>query len=109
MPRKKTPTFEEFWAAYPVHKARIDAERAWKHVLAADKVKAVAGIPAYRDECLRTGANLCYGQGYLNGRRWEDEPGGDTKGSDPSVSSVRTQGGLTPLCPPPDPDEMETW
>lgn len=96
MPRRKTPTFEEFWKAYPVHKAKGDAERAWKRVRAADKVKAVDGIAAYRDECLRTGVAMCYGHGYLNGRRWEDEPEGTT-GTAPAST------------PPPPPEEMETW
>ena len=76
MGRSKAPDFDVFWKAYPVHKDKPGAERAWSRLSASDKSRAVAGIPAYREECLRTGVAMCYGQGYLNRRRWEDEPAG---------------------------------
>ena len=50
----RTPTFKEFWAAYPVHKRRIDAERAWKRMTVKDKLAAMDGIAAYRDDITKT-------------------------------------------------------
>ena len=73
MGRRKAPEFGEFWRAYPVHRARAAAERAWARLTASDRAAAVAGIHAYREECLRTGVALCYGQRYLTDRRWTDE------------------------------------
>lgn len=116
MPRKKTPTFKQFWEAYPVHKEQMDAERAWKRLRVKDKLAAMEGIAAYRDECLRTGVTICYGQKYLNHRRWTDEPstpGGGTKIAQGGTGVVRGKarggtGGGTPT-PPPAPDEMEIW
>lgn len=80
MGRNKAPEFDVFWKAYPVHCDKPGAERAWNHLTASDKSKAVAGIPAYRERCLRTGAYMCFGQGYLNHRRWEDEPLSESSG-----------------------------
>lgn len=109
MPRRKTPTFEEFWAAYPVHKRRIDAERAWKRMTVKDKLAAMDGIAAYRDECLRTGIAICFGQGYLNGRRWEDEPDTTRDGAGAARGNARGGTGSGTPAPPPPSDEMETW
>lgn len=98
MPRIKTPTFEEFWKAYPEHKAVKEARRAWKRLRAADKVDAFRRIPEYIAECERTGVAFCYGPTYLNEERWTDEPSMPRGGT----------GGGTPT-PPPAPDEMEIW
>ena len=73
MGRTKAPNFDEFWKAYPLHKGKIDAERAWNRMSAGDKQKALAGVPAYRLYCEQTGVAVKYPQGWLNGRRWEDE------------------------------------
>ena len=96
MGRNKAPEFETFWKAYPVHNDKPGAERAWNHLSASDKSKAVAGIPAYRERCLRTGVYICYGQGYLNRRRWEDEPT-----QKPAVCQDENTGGAL--------EGMETW
>lgn len=80
MGRNKAPEFDVFWKAYPVHKDKPGAERAWNRLTASARSKAVAGIPAYREECLRTGVAMCYGQGYLVHRRWEDEPSSEPSG-----------------------------
>jgi len=77
--------FDEFWRAYPLKKDRIAAERAWKRLNAADRKEALAGIAPYAAECTRRGVHLMYGQGYLNRRRWEDEPD-----ALPPVGSVAT-------------------
>ena len=37
-----TPDFAEFWAKYPVHKARKLAEQAWQRLTAGDRRAAIA-------------------------------------------------------------------
>lgn len=69
----KAPTFDEFWAAYPLHKARKQAEQAWQRLSAGDRRAALAALPAYRQDCQRQGIAFKYAHGWLNGRRWEDE------------------------------------
>lgn len=73
MPRSKTPTFDDFWKAYPLHMGKRDAERAWKRLSAGDKQKALAGVSIYRKYIEQTGVNIKYPQGWLNGHRWEDK------------------------------------
>ncbi|MBQ9646150.1 MAG: hypothetical protein IJV24_07325 [Prevotella sp.] len=67
------PTFDEFWKAYPLHKARKQAEQAWARLTATDRRAALAALPAYRQDCEQQGIAFKYAQGWLNGRRWEDE------------------------------------
>ena len=69
-----TPDFQQFWDGYGLKRDRIAAERAWKRLSAKDRRAAMAGITAYRGDCLRRGVSMMYAQGYLNHRRWEDEP-----------------------------------
>lgn len=69
-----TPTFAQFWAHYPVHKDRKRAEQAWNQLSAADRRAALAALPAYIQDCQQNGIQYKYAQGWLNGRRWEDEP-----------------------------------
>ena len=71
--KSKSPTFDDFWRAYPLHKGKRDAERAWNRLSAGDKQKALAGIASYRDYIQQTGMAVKYPQGWLNGHRWEDE------------------------------------
>ena len=71
--KTKTPTFEEFWNLYPLHKGKRDAERAWNRLSARDKQKALDGIPPYCVYLEQTGVSVKYPQGWLNGHRWEDE------------------------------------
>ena len=99
MGRRKTPEFKEFWDAYGLKRDRIAAERAWNRLSAKDRTAAVGGIAAYREDCLRRGIAMMYGQGYLSHRRWEDEP--DTTGT--------PHDGLPPSCPTDPLDGMETW
>lgn len=68
------PTFAAFWAAYPVHKDRKRAEQAWQRLTAGDRRAAIAALPGYIADCQRNGIEYKYAQGWLNGRRWEDEP-----------------------------------
>lgn len=68
-----TPTFEEFWAAYPLHKAKKDAQKAWGKLSAKHKQEALAALPSYSEYCRQKGICIKYAQGWLNGQRWEDE------------------------------------
>lgn len=68
-----TPAFADFWAAYPVHKDRKRAEQAWQRLTAGDRRAALAALPGYVADCQRNGIKYKYAQGWLNGRRWEDE------------------------------------
>ena len=70
----KEITFQTFWNAYALKRDRIAAERAWKKLSAKDKQAAMTSIAPYRESCERSGIRMMYAQGYLNHRRWEDEP-----------------------------------
>jgi len=71
---RNTPDFEDFWAQYPVHKDRKRAEQAWQRLTAGDRRAAIAALPSYITDCQQNGIQYKYAQGWLNGRRWEDEP-----------------------------------
>ena len=75
---KKTSTpidqeFQKFYKAYPIHRGRLDAEKAWRRLSAKDRRAARDGIARYCAICQQQGVSYKYPQGYLNGRRWEDE------------------------------------
>ena len=70
----KQTDFQTFWNTYALKRDRIAAERAWNRLSEKDKQAALAGIATYSDYCERHGICLMYAQGYLNHRRWEDEP-----------------------------------
>ena len=65
--------FDEFWKAYPLHRGKKDAERAWGRLTAKERRQAIAALPAYTADCRERGIAFKYAQGWLNGRRWEDE------------------------------------
>ena len=67
-----TPSFDDFWRAYPLHRDKLSAERAWKRLTAEQKRLALAALPAYAADCQRHGIAYKYAQGWLNGHRWED-------------------------------------
>jgi len=69
----KKITFEDFWKAYPLHVGKRDAERAWMRLSAKDQHAAYNGIHRYCEYIRQTGVGIKYPQGWLNGRRWEDE------------------------------------
>lgn len=72
----KTPTFDDFWQAYPLHVSKKRAESAWNRLSARDKRLAIAAIPAYV-VYIQTMPSPSYRNphGWLNDRRWEDELG----------------------------------
>ena len=73
MARKEKIPFSVFWEQYGLKRNKGAAERAWTKLSAKDQWAAFFSITAYREDCQRRGANMCYAQGYLNDRRWEDE------------------------------------
>lgn len=97
MGRTKTPEFKDFWKAYPLHKGKIDAEKAWNRLSAGDRQKALAGIPRYREFIEQTGTAIKYPQGWLNGHRWEDDM--DDAPADADSHDSQASG----------PSEMEIW
>ena len=103
----KTIDFKAFWDAYGKKRDRQAAERVWQRLSARDRRAAVAGIPAYREACLRDGVAMMYGQGYLSHRRWEDEI--DDPAQEPrrdGILFVAQDGGLPDLEPF---EDMELW
>lgn len=112
--RRRKISFDEFWKAYPLHNGKIDAERAWNRLSAKDQLAAFSGIAAYRDYLQRTGANIKYAQGWLNGRRWEDEYDGGTF-ERPRQTACGTKKELPENASPAPPaaadalSDMETW
>lgn len=66
--------FQEFWDAYGLKLDRIGAERAWSKLSQKDRRAALEGVSLYKEICEQRGIRMMYAQGYLNHRRWEDEP-----------------------------------
>lgn len=99
---KNAPTFAEFWNLYALKRDKIAAERAWNRLSAKDKQAAINGIDRYCEDCKKRGISRMYAQGYLNHRRWEDEPEEDM--------SAKTAGTPQPPLQAADAfDQMETW
>lgn len=68
--------FEAFWKAYPNHKARANAEKAWKKV-PANLHSAVMAAVALQTQSLDwtkdNGQYIPHAASWLNGKRWEDQ------------------------------------
>jgi hypothetical protein len=94
MRNKVVITFETFWEKYPLHKAKKDAERAWNRLSAKDQRAAYNAIDSYCESCRKTGVAFKYAQGWLNGRRWEDEDDGPVPQQPPQQEA---------------PESMEIW
>lgn len=73
----KLKIFEEWYAIYPLHKARLAAERAFLGALArASPAELLAGAARYRDECAGKEARyIAHPATWLNQGRWKDENG----------------------------------
>lgn len=104
--KQPEPTFKDFWDAYALKRDRIAAERAWNRLSQRDRRAALAGIAPYTAACAAQGISRMYAQGYLNHRRWEDDPTPPvatpppSHAATPTTASVATQDALT---------AMETW
>lgn len=98
--RSKAPSFDDFWKAYPLHRGKLDAEKAWARLSDTDKQKALAALPRYREYLQQTGTNIKYPQGWLNGHRWEDEY---------DEPATKTEQSTTPPATADTLSDMETW
>lgn len=85
--------FEAFYAAYPRHESRADAERAWGKIRPDDELQEQIRVAITRQRergCLRPGvtregrSTIPLPATWLNGRKWEDEP---EPGAAPSTSA----------------------
>ena len=75
--------FTQFWALYPRKDGKQDALGVWKGLSLPDRAAAVADVKTrlQRDEQWQRdgGRFIKYAQGYLSGRRWEDQTQGETR------------------------------
>ena len=66
--------FEEFWKLYPKHAAKEEAIKAWMKLGPEDRQRATAAAPVYAAAMAgKEPGFIKNAQGWLNGRRWEDE------------------------------------
>jgi hypothetical protein len=92
----KDKAFQGFWQYYPNHRDKARAFKEWRKQLAqvaqeerdALAQRIIAGAKAYRDDPNRNQEHTKYAEGWLSGRRWEDELGTIAA---PSLASVKTQ------------------
>lgn len=106
MKKNSTPTFDEFWRAYPLHRDRYRAEKTWNRLTVADKRAVMAALPAYIADCQQKGIQYKYAHGWLNGRRWEDEM--TTEMELPGASSPKFQVSNTKERPEPEAKNQES-
>ncbi|MGE0636010.1 MAG: hypothetical protein AB7G44_03475 [Bacteroidia bacterium] len=66
-------SFETFYNLYAYKTGKLEAERAWKRLNEADKVKALERINKFKQFCNSKNTALPYPATYLNKRRFEDE------------------------------------
>jgi hypothetical protein len=64
--------FGIFWAVYPRHVAKKDAEKAWKKLTSEQKVAAMDALPKHIERWSDP-EFIPYPATWLNGCRWEDE------------------------------------
>jgi len=72
------PEFDEWYAAYPVHKARGDAEKAWLQVMrdGVDPQVLIAAAKRYRDDAQVARGYGKFPAGWLRAKCWLDEAAG---------------------------------
>ncbi len=89
--------FDEWYSLYPLHKARLRAEKAFLAALArASPAELLAGAARYRDECAgKEPRYIAHPASWLNDGRWKDE-NGRTNGTIHDLSERRR-----PTAPPP--------
>lgn len=76
IPQQADVDFAEFWQAYPLHKAKRDAEKAWKQVKGSThKAAILTAIENQKRERMMPGwhPSWPYAASWLRAARWEDE------------------------------------
>jgi hypothetical protein len=73
-PGPADPSFDAFWALYPKKAGRADAVKAWAKLDPADREKALAAVRLYATAMAGRLEFVKHPQGWLNGRRFEDDP-----------------------------------
>lgn len=68
------PSFDAFWTLYPKKAGRADAVKAWAKLNLADREKALAAVRLYATAMAGRLEFVKHPQGWLNGRRFEDDP-----------------------------------
>lgn len=69
------PEFVRFWKAYPLHRDKRKAQRAWRNAIRRASADAIRlGAIRYREDPNRLPQFTKYAEGWLNGDCWEDEP-----------------------------------
>ena len=69
------PTFADFWLLYPKRIARMEAEKSWLKLTAAQRVEALSGLVEWRNVWLSEGRLqfVPNASTWLNQQRWTDE------------------------------------
>lgn len=68
--------FQRFWKVYPALRDKARAYGAWVRFVrrtGVDVERVIAGAEAYRDDAQRDPSKTKYAEGWLSGRRWEDD------------------------------------
>lgn len=89
--------FAVFWAAYPKHKGKQDAVKAFNKLnpteaLLKDILKAVEAQKSTRTWQKDNGEFIPYPATWLRGRRWEDEEGGEQIDAFSKLRAMATEG-----------------
>jgi len=66
--------FPEFWELYPKKADKLEAAKAWKKLSADDQTAALEKVSLYAKAMAGKTDFVKNAQGWLNGRRWEDDP-----------------------------------
>jgi len=93
--------FTEFWQLYPTKRDKVKAQKAFNKLSEKDQREAIEGVKreiAHRQKMAIAKEwmpNWSYAQGWINGRRWEDEytEPGDTPAAqvfDPIAEDIAT-------------------
>jgi hypothetical protein len=67
--------FVEFWQAYPLHRDKRKALKAWRNAIRRGAIAEIlAGAISYRNDPNRLAQFTKYAEGWLNGDGWLDDP-----------------------------------
>jgi len=66
-------TFDRFWDLYNYKKGRLNAEKEWRKLNEADKMKATVNVSKYNRSLMGKTTEKLYAERYLKYRRFDDE------------------------------------